>query len=141
MRRRRAMQTPLREKDQIELSLLKRFGLRISILEAWEGSLRAKGISVPPAVSMKLSRARVKVSSGCFSACDVGSELGRIEGSLVSAAGSLGEEEIEPWLEFLAECMSEEKPVEEMEKNTRFPAIKMYFNRFNFDGPCGVWKT
>ena len=131
------MGTIMREKDHVEISVLKRFGLRISILQAWEGSLRNKGVAIPSDVSKTLSNARVKVSSGCFTACDVGCERRRVEGNLVSAAGSLGEEATEPWLDMLGECMSEKTDPGDFEKNINFPAVKMHYNRFQFDGACG----
>ena len=131
------MGTALRKKDEIEMSLLKQFGLRISILAAWEESLRSKGIAFSPTVDTTLARARVKISSGCFTACDVGCDLGRIEGALTSAAGS-GEEGADQWLELLADSMSENAPVDEIVKKIEFPAVKMHYNRFNFDCVCGT---
>ena len=101
------MESQMRKKDEIELSLLKRFGLRYSVLAAWEENLREKGVAVRPGVEKMLARARVKISSGCFTACDVGTDLGRIEGILFSAATTAGEESAESWLDMLAECMSE----------------------------------
>jgi len=131
------MGTALRKKDEIEMSLLKRFGLRISILAAWGENLRSKGIAVSLGVDKTLSRARVKISSGCFTACDVGCDLGRIEGALISAAGSAGEEGADQWLDLLGSCMSENAPVDEIVKRIEFPAVKMHYNRFNFDCVCG----
>lgn len=127
----------MRKKDQIEISVLKRFGLRISILEAWEGSLRGKGAAIPPEVPITLSRARVKISSGCFTACDVGCDLRRVEGDLVSAAGSLGAEDAELWLNMLGTCMAQETNIDDFQKEVGFPAVKIHFNRFQFDGACG----
>ncbi len=131
------MGTFIREKDQVEISVLKRFGLRISILEAWEGILRAKGVAIPSDVPKTLASARVKVSSGCFTACDVGCELRRVEGNLISAAGILGEEDTEPWLDMLGECMAEKTDMKDIEKNIQFPAVRTHLNRFRFDGACG----
>lgn len=128
----------MRKKDQIEMSMLRRFGLRVAILEAWEEKLRVKGVAIPSAVSGALARARVKVSSGCFTACEVGCELGRIEATLVSLAGALGEDAAEPWLEMLGECMSEKSAIEDIERNIQFPAVRTYMNRFQFDGACGA---
>jgi hypothetical protein len=90
------MGTFIREKDQVEISVLKRFGLRISILEAWEGILRAKGVAIPSDVPKTLASARVKVSSGCFTACDVGCELRRVEGNLISPRGFWGKKTPNP---------------------------------------------
>ncbi len=131
----------MRKKDQIEISVLKRFGLRYSVLAAWDDSLRDHGIAVPANLSKLLERSRVKISSGCFPACDVGNDLGRIEAVLFAAATTAGEESAEAWLESLAECMSETKSIEELEKGIVFPAVKMHNKRFNFDGACGMEKA
>jgi hypothetical protein len=128
----------MRKKDEIEVSLLKRFGLRYSILAAWEGDLLQKGISVPPSVSRQLARARMKISSGCFTACDVGCDLARAEATIFSTAVTAGLECAESWLNMLGECMSESGEIEELEKKIVFPAVRMQYNRFNFDGACGA---
>jgi len=128
----------MRKKDEIEISVLKRFGLRYSILAAWDDSLRDQGIPVPQSIAVPLERARVKISSGCFPSCDVGNDLGRIEAILFSAATTAGQESAESWLDSLGECMSEKASIEELERKIVFPAVKVHYNRFNFDGACGL---
>jgi hypothetical protein len=132
------MGTVIREKDKVELEVLQRFALRYSVLAAWENSLRDQGVMVPASVTKPLERARVKISSGCSSACDVGCDLGRIEAILFSTATTAGQESADSWLDTLGECMSPKANIEEIQKKIPFPAVKMHFNRFNFDCACGT---
>jgi hypothetical protein len=127
----------LRDQVKVELAVLRMYGLRYSILAAWEEELRVKGIKVVPSIAKPLEAVRVKISSGCFSVCDVGSDLGRIEGILVSTATTSGRTNVDEWLGFLGESMSETANVDEIEKRINLPAVKMHYNRFNFGGPCG----
>ncbi len=128
----------LRENQvKVEHSVLKKYGLRYSILAAWDDELRVKGVRIVPAIAKPLEAVRVKISSGCFSVCDVGSDLGRIEGILVSTATSSGRTNVDEWLGSLGECMSETANVDEIQKRINLPAVKMHYNRFHFGGPCG----
>jgi hypothetical protein len=43
--------------------------------------------------------------SGCFSPCEVGCALGQIEGQLVAAAASVGEDYVRRWLDLLGQAM------------------------------------
>ncbi|MEW6718825.1 MAG: hypothetical protein AB1346_00055 [Thermodesulfobacteriota bacterium] len=126
------MEGPEREKDKVELSVLKRFGLRYSVLAAWEEQLRERGIAVPASVGKPLERSRVMISSGCFPVSEVSDDLGRIEAILISAATTAGQENAEEWLDTLGECMAENAKVEEIEGKIRLPAVKMHYNRFRF---------
>ena len=135
------MGSQIRKKDEIEVSLLKRFGLRYAILAAWEADMVKKGIAVPPTVPRQLARARMKISSGCFTACDVGCDLTRVEASLISACTTTTEpsdESCDFWMNMLAESMAEQVEIDELEKKIVFPAVKMQYNRLNFDGACGA---
>jgi len=127
----------LKDQVKVEHSVLKKYGLRYSILAAWEDELRVKGVKIVPAIAKPLEAVRVKISSGCFSVCDVGSDLGRIEGVLVSTATTSGRTNVDEWLGFLGECMSESADFDAMEKKINLPAVKMHYNRFHFGGPCG----
>ena len=138
------MGSQIRKKDEIEVALLKRFGLRYAILAAWEADIAKKGYAVPQSVPKQLARARMKISSGCFTACDVGCDLTRIEASLISASTTAVDpsgEASEFWMDMLAECMSEKLEIDELEKKIVFPAVKMQYNRLNFDGACGSCDT
>jgi hypothetical protein len=131
------MGTVMRKKDEVEISVLKRYGLRYSVLAAWDDKLKAQGVTIPASVSKPLEKARVMISSGCFTACEVGADLGRIEAILFSLATTAGQESADSWLDTLGECMAENARVDEIEKKINLPAVKMYYNRFKFDGACG----
>jgi len=130
------MVTPKTEKDKVELSVLKQYGLRYSVLAAWDDNLRDKGVMVPASVTKPLERARTLISSGCFSVGEVGADLTRIEAILFSVATTAGQESAETWLDTLAECMSPKANIDAVEKKIGFPAVKTYFNRFDFSGSC-----
>lgn len=126
----------MRKKDAVEISILKRYGLRYSILAAWESDLRSRKTAIPSSIAAPLARARVKISSGCFTVCDVACDLDHIEALLISAASTAGEESTDSWMEMLGQCMSDAVNLEDFESRIAFPAVKMYFNRLNFDGAC-----
>ncbi|MBE0603635.1 MAG: hypothetical protein IH611_08405 [Deltaproteobacteria bacterium] len=129
------MVTTSYDKNKVELALLKEYGLRYSVLAAWENALREKGVMVPASVSKPLEKARVLISSGCFTACEVGADLTRIEAILISTATSAGNDP-DNWVETLSECMSPEANIDAIEKKIGFSAVKSYFNRFDFSGEC-----
>ncbi len=124
--------------DQVknELSILRVYGLRYSVLAAWEEELRMKGVRIVPNIAKPLEATRVKISSGCFSACEVGADLGRIEAHIVTAAANSGVTNIDEWLGFLGDCMAATADFEAVEKKIPFPAVKSHYNRFKFGGAC-----
>jgi hypothetical protein len=127
----------LDDQSRVELSVLKKYGLRYAILAAWAHSLRDQGIAVPSRLAKPFETARVKISSGCFSVCDVGCDLGRIEAVLFTTATTAGQETADSWVDMLGECMSETANVDEIEKRIDVHAVKMHYNRFKFGGACG----
>ncbi len=131
------MVTPTSDKNKVELAVLKEYGLRYSVLEAWDNKLRERGVMVPASVSKPLEKARVMISSGCFGVAEVGADLTRVEAILFSVATSTGQEDAEIWLETLGECMGPKANIDAVEKKIGFPAVKTYFNRFDFSGACG----
>ena len=127
----------LNDQARVELSVLKKYGLRYAILAAWAHELRDRGITVPPSLSKSFEKVRVKISSGCFSVCDVGCDLGRIEAILFSAATTAGQETVDSWVDMLGECMSEYANIDEIEKRIDVQAVMTHYNRFVFGGACG----
>jgi len=124
------------EKNKVELAVLKEYGLRYSVLAAWDDNLRDNGVMVPATVTKPLEKARVLISSGCFGVSEVGADLSNIEAILMSTATSAGQDP-EKWLDTLAECMNPKANIDSIEKMIGFPAVKSYFNRFDFSGACG----
>ncbi len=123
-------------KNKVELAVLKEYGLRYSVLAAWDDNLRDNGVMVPATVTKPLEKARVLISSGCFGVSEVGADLSNIEAILMTTATSAGQDP-EKWLDTLAECMNPKANIDSIEKMIGFPAVKTHFNRFDFSGACG----
>lgn len=125
------------ERLNAELAILEKYGLRWAVLAAWCDDLEGRGQTVPRDVWNHLAEARVKISSGCFSSCDVGCNLGQVEGQLVALASSTGSdvacESITLWLELLAHAMVATASTERL---LNIPAVKFRYAECGF-GPCG----
>jgi hypothetical protein len=130
------MVTDLNGKNKVELEVLKEYGLRYSVLAAWVDNLRDQGVMIPASVFKPLEKARVMISSGCFGPSEVNADLTRIEAILFSTAVNAGQDP-EKWMDTLAECMGPKASIAAVERKIGFPAVKSYFNRFDFSGACG----
>jgi len=118
--------------DQVleqEVSVLRKFGLRWSILAAWRDALELRRVALPPETDRALEMARVKLASGCFSACTVGCDLNVIEGALTSADASSHHNWVDFWLDLLGHSMRAE---EEAGQILRIPAVKARYQS------CGI---
>ncbi|MBU2604162.1 MAG: hypothetical protein KKA32_18680 [Actinobacteria bacterium] len=109
----------------VDRSLLEGYGLRWAVLAAWADQLRCRGVGLPPGMRLKQEEARIKISSGCFSSCEVGCILGDIEANLISADGSTSDTRAGFWTELLAMAMSDRTEAEQL---LRFPAVKVYYS-------------
>ncbi|MFH1262926.1 MAG: hypothetical protein V1495_05735 [Pseudomonadota bacterium] len=116
-----------------EFSVLQKFGLRYAVLGAWHEELRGRGIPFGPELPRQLEATRVKISSGCFSTCQVGCDLGDVERALMSAASSAPDTDVESWMELLGWSMGEPKEISKLLKLAR---ISVQYNNCGF-GPCG----
>lgn len=110
---------------QQEQAALERLGVRWAVLFAWHQDLSRRAPSVPRDVARKLETAKIKISSDCFSSCEVGCELREIEAALTSADASLDEEKVDWWLSRLSRSM---EPASSGERLLQAPAPKIYFN-------------
>lgn len=122
-----------REALRNELSLLQRLGLRYAVLAAWSEDLHGAGATPPADLAQHLEAARVKISSGCYSSCDVSCDLTAAEGMLTAAAANAGGRGITFWLELLARAMDETAGVERL---LAVPAVQFHYRGCGF-GPCG----
>jgi hypothetical protein len=95
----------VKDERAVEFDLLKRFGGKWAVLAAMSMSMSRQGIAVPPEVREGLRMARVKISSGCFSACEAGCALADVEGRLFSQCHRLDEQEFANWSDLLGEAM------------------------------------
>jgi hypothetical protein len=96
----------------LEFEMLKRFGAKWVVLTAMAADLAKKGIAVHPSTVEELKTARVKIGSGCISACEANCELSKAEGHLFAQADRLGEEGFAQWCDLLAEAMQGKLDVE-----------------------------
>ena len=93
------------EECAVEIELLKRFGGKWAVLAALSMRMSRKHILLPPEIHEKLRIARVKISSGCFSPCEVGCVLAEVEGQLSSRGHLLDNREFMDWSRLLSEAM------------------------------------
>jgi len=95
----------IQEARAVSLEMLKKFGTRWAVLAAMRLDMTSRGIRIEGDTDEQLKLARVQVLSGCFSPCEVGCSLSKVEGQLISIGSSLGGEYIREWSELLAQAM------------------------------------
>jgi hypothetical protein len=93
------------ETRDINLEMLKKFGTRWAVLAAMRLEMASRGIRIVSETDEQLKLARVQILSGCFSPCEVGCSLSKVEGHLISSGFSLGGEYLRPWFELLVQAM------------------------------------
>jgi hypothetical protein len=93
------------EARAVSLDMLKKFGTRWAVLAAMRLDMASRGIRIEGEMDEQLKLARVQVLSGCFSPCEVGCSLSKVEGQLISIGSSLGGEYLRPWSDLLAQAM------------------------------------
>lgn len=112
-----------------EESVLRQFAMRWAVLAAWGDALRLRHVLLPPDLGSLLEGARIKTASGCFSVCEVGCDLSRIEAELTTADSSTDHNWVDFWLDLLGHAMSEGQ---ETERLLKVPAVKFHFAN------CGI---
>ncbi len=122
--------TPLDKRVANEVEILEKFGLRWAVLAAWCDELAHRGLAVD--LRKQLEDARIKLSSGVFSACEIGCDLGRIEATLTSADASSTPDSTSYWLDLLGRAMVEIVDTEELFHN---PGVKFRYLNCGFL-PC-----
>ncbi len=114
-----------------EHEVLKAYAMRWAVLAAWRADLLKRGVNTSPELHQKLLTSRVKIASGCFSACEVACELSTVESYLTSRDASSQEPKMDTWLDLLGQVMSE--PEESMEL-LEIPAVNFHFTTCNIQG-------
>ena len=117
------------ERMKNEIEVLEKFGLRYSILAAWTEDLAKREAGIGVQVPRSLEIVRAKLGTGCFSSCEIGCDLGEIEGALVSADGESPAPSVDFWLGLLGEAMSDSPRIEEI---LRYAPVKFHYQN------CGV---
>ncbi|HSB79515.1 MAG TPA: hypothetical protein VLM91_12050 [Candidatus Methylomirabilis sp.] len=93
------------EAREISLEMLKKFGTRWAVLAAMRLDMASRGIRIGSETDEQLKLARVQILSGCFSPCEVGCSLSKVEGQFISSGFSLGGDYLRPWFDLLAQAM------------------------------------
>jgi hypothetical protein len=128
-------QTVQNDRRKQEEGVLEKYALRWAVLAAWKTEIVKRGVSVPPDVMSDLATARVKISSGCFSPCEVGCDLRKIEGTLTAVDASSAGEQTDKWLGLLGRAMADKVEPDEL---LSVPAIRIQFNDCRSRGcACG----
>lgn len=90
----------------VSLDMLKKYGMQWAVLAAMRLDMAKRGIRIGSEVDEQLKLARVQILSGCFSPCEVGCSLSKLQGNFISSIGSsLDEEYLRPWSDLLAQAM------------------------------------
>lgn len=97
--------TVQQDERKVSFEWLKKFGMKWAVLAALVSDLGKRGVRIPVDVNEELKLARMKIMSGCFSPCEVGCALGKLEGQLVSIGAALGEDYLRPWFDLLGQAM------------------------------------
>ena len=122
-------QRPTDDRAVQEESVLRQFAVRWAVLAAWTDALHLRRVPLPPNLGSLLEGARIKTASGCFSVCEVGCDLSRIEAELTTADSSTDHNWVDFWLDLLGHAMSEG---EETERLLKVPAVRFHYAN------CGV---
>lgn len=88
-----------------EFEMLKKLGARWAVLTAMATIMLHKRLRMPVEVIEALKTARIKISSGCFSPCEITCDLSKAEGGIFAQCHLLDSEEAEYWSNLLAEAM------------------------------------
>ena len=130
------MERPIDDSPRVEIGILRQMGLRWAVLAAWRSDLHDRGVRVSEDPLKMLETARVKISSGCFSSCEVGCDLAHIERLLVSADASSSSAAVDFWLDLLAHSMAENL---DTEKLLNVQAVKFHYSDCKLR-PCQCGK-
>jgi hypothetical protein len=112
---------------QQEAAVVQQYALRWAVLAAWRDALAERLVPSAAAVDLGLKRVRIKIASGCFSACEIGCDLSPVEAALTSADASGTSTTVDFWLDLLGHAMRSES-----ERLFKVPAVKFRF------ADCGV---
>ena len=117
------------ESSVLEEAVLKQYGLRWAVLAGWRDALQLRHVELPLEIDQLLENARIKIASGCFSACAVGCDLSELEAALTSTDASSGHNWVDFWVDMLGHSMAGDA---ETERILKIPAVRARYNN------CGL---
>ncbi len=129
---RSAISPEMDQRLKAEIATLQKYGVRWAVLAAWADELEKRGIEIDMETRKRLEASRVKIASGCFSSCEVGCDLGAVEGALVSRGASHPGDATSFWIELLGRTMEEDGEIDQL---LRIPAVRFHYTACGF-GPC-----
>jgi hypothetical protein len=131
--------TPTSNEDirrEQDAAVLEKYGLRWAVLAAWRTELTQRAVALPTDVLTSLEVSRIKISSGCFSPCEIGCDLRRIEAVLTAIEASSPSEQTDKWLGLLGRAMADRVEPADL---LSVPAIRIRFNDCRARGcACGA---
>jgi hypothetical protein len=113
----------------LEEAVLKQYGLRWAVLAGWRDALQLRHVALSSEIDQLLENARIKIASGCFSACAVGCDLSELEAALTSTDASSGHNWVDFWVDMLGHSMADDA---ETERILKIPAVRARYNN------CGL---
>ena len=108
-----------------ELNVIKKYSLRWSILAAWWEDLNKRHTPLSSNVFNKLEASRIKISSACYSSCEIGCELVDIEAELTSADSSSQDNQTNQWIDLLGAAMDDSIPTMKL---LNYSPVNFYYN-------------
>ena len=94
--------------QEISYDVLKKYGTKWAVLAAMKIDLLNHGVTVPDYLGKELESGHIKISSGCFSTCEVGCLLGKLEGAFIGFGATVGDQFIEHWSDLLEKAFTGE---------------------------------
>jgi hypothetical protein len=113
----------------LEEAVLKQYGLRWAVLAGWHDAMKLRHVALSSEIDHLLENARIKIASGCFSACEVGCDLSELEAALTSTDASSGHNWVDFWVDMLGHSMANDA---ETERILKIPAVRARYNN------CGL---
>ncbi len=117
--------------DKQERLVLEKMGVRWAVLTAWVLDLGTRGAKAPTGIQQRLDQTYAKLSSGCFSSCEIGCTLNEVEATLTSMDASRGDSRVDYWTDLLGKAMGEGTPPKEV---LNIPAVQVYYSDCHMGG-------
>jgi len=121
------------QKIQQEQRILEQYACRWAVLAAWHDELTKRIVTLPYDVGQRINVARTKISSGCFSVCEVGCDLNAIEGTLMAGDTSSPTNNADNWLHLLAEVMTD---LVDTRRVLQIPSVMFQYQKCGISCKC-----
>ncbi|MHA1977216.1 MAG: hypothetical protein ACW98F_08760 [Candidatus Hodarchaeales archaeon] len=109
-------------RDELK-EILSRFGWKWAVLVSTVGEIYQKENVLPNDIVKDLRRTRTLIESGCYSTCDIASELRNVETTLFSQLMKYGPHETDKFLDLLGKAISGKLSEEELNITAASPIM------------------